>query len=187
MYASSTSAVFADTEAEVTGPDPHTNVSERMGVLSNHTILRQLRLRWSGHLVRLDNEQLPKRLFYGDVAMGSHRQGRQIHQHKDTLKISLRRLQINSTDWKDLALDRPTWRRTMKTGGEIYKASRMAAAKAKQGARKSQLRSSRNANAPPPKTVPADIPGDNLTCWRPLDQLYQPSSLRSPLPRLLRH
>ncbi|BHF67879.1 hypothetical protein SprV_0301090800 [Sparganum proliferum] len=102
----------------------------------------------------MDNEQLPKRLFYGDVAMGSHGRGGQIRRHKDTLEITLKRLQINPANWEDLALDRPTWKRTLKTGGAIYEANRMAAAKAKQEARKSQLRPSRNANAQPLPTCP---------------------------------
>nr|VZH93632.1 unnamed protein product [Spirometra erinaceieuropaei] len=88
----------------------------------------------------MDDERLPKRLFYGDVAMGSRRQGGQIRRYKDTLKSSLKRLQINADNWEELALDRPTWRRTVKTGVAIYEANRIAAAKAKREARKSQLR-----------------------------------------------
>nr|VZI53039.1 unnamed protein product [Spirometra erinaceieuropaei] len=53
---------------------PDTDVLERTGILSIYAILRQIQLRWSGHLVRMDDERLPKRLFYGDVAMGSRRQ-----------------------------------------------------------------------------------------------------------------
>ncbi|VDL91134.1 unnamed protein product [Schistocephalus solidus] len=34
-------------------------------------------MRWSGHQVRMDDERLPKRRFYEDVAMGSHRRGLQ--------------------------------------------------------------------------------------------------------------
>nr|VZH96719.1 unnamed protein product [Spirometra erinaceieuropaei] len=88
----------------------------------------------------MDDERLPKRLFYGDVATGSRRQGGQIRRYKDTLKSSLKCLQINPTNWEELALDRPTWRRTVKTGAAIYEANRIAAAKAKREARKSQLR-----------------------------------------------
>ncbi|BHF78189.1 hypothetical protein SprV_0602130100 [Sparganum proliferum] len=95
-------------------------------------------LRWSGHVVRMDDERLPKRLFYGDVATGSRRQGGQIRQYKDTLKSSLESLQINPINWEELALDRSTWRRTVKTSAAIYKANRIAAAKVKREARKSQ-------------------------------------------------
>nr|VZH90232.1 unnamed protein product [Spirometra erinaceieuropaei] len=121
---------------------PDTDVLERTGILSIYAILRQIQLRWSGHLVRMDDERLPKRLFYGDVATGSRRQGGQIRRYKDTLKSSLKRLQINPTNWEELALDRPTWRRTVKTGTAIYEANRIVAAKAKREARKSQLRPS---------------------------------------------
>nr|VZI48617.1 unnamed protein product [Spirometra erinaceieuropaei] len=128
---------------------PHTEVLERMGILSIYAILKQMQLRWSGHLVRMDDERLPKRLFYGDVATGSRRQGGQIRRYKDTLKSSLKRLQIHPTNWEELARDRPTWRRTVKTGAAIYEANRIAAAKAKREARKSQLRPVRNAAAQP--------------------------------------
>nr|VZI25718.1 unnamed protein product [Spirometra erinaceieuropaei] len=121
---------------------------------SIYTILRQKQLRWSGHLVRMDDERLPKRLFYGDVATGSRRQGGQIRRYKDTLKSSLKRLQINPTNWEELARDRPTWRRTVKTSAAIYEANRIAAVKANCEARKSQLRPVRKADAQPLPTCP---------------------------------
>nr|VZI35423.1 unnamed protein product [Spirometra erinaceieuropaei] len=131
---------------------PDTEVLERTGIPSIYAILKQMQLRWSGHLLRMDDERLPKRLFYGDVATGSRRQGGQIRRYKDTLKSSLKRLQINPTNREELARDRPTWRRTVKTGAAIYEANRIAAAKAKREARKSQLRPVRNAAAQPPPT-----------------------------------
>nr|VZI52773.1 unnamed protein product [Spirometra erinaceieuropaei] len=72
--------------------------------------------------------------------MGSRRQGGQIRRYKDNLKSSLKRLQINPTNWEELAINRPTWRRTVKTGAAINEANRIAAAKAKREVRKSQLR-----------------------------------------------
>nr|VZI35215.1 unnamed protein product [Spirometra erinaceieuropaei] len=133
---------------------PDTDVLERTGMLSIFFILRQMQLRWSGYLVRMDDERLPKRLFYGDVAMGSRRQGGQIRRYKDTLKSSLKRLQINPTNWEELARSCPTSRRTVKTGTAIYEANRIAAAKMKREARKSQLRRVRNAAAQPLPTCP---------------------------------
>nr|VZI51972.1 unnamed protein product [Spirometra erinaceieuropaei] len=88
-----------------------------------------MQLRWSGHLVRMNDERLPKRLFYGDVATGSRRQ-------------------------RELTRDRPTWRRTVKTGAAIYEANRIAVVKAKRETRKSQPRPVRNADAQPLPTCP---------------------------------
>ncbi|VDM04165.1 unnamed protein product [Schistocephalus solidus] len=48
----------------------------------------------------MDDERLPKRLFYGDVATGVRREGGYKRRYKDTLKKSLKQLQINSTTWR---------------------------------------------------------------------------------------
>ncbi|BHF60341.1 hypothetical protein SprV_0100330500 [Sparganum proliferum] len=90
----------------------------------------------------------------GDVATGFRRQGGQIRRYKDTLKSSLKRLQINPANWEDLAHDRPTWRMIVKTGAAIYGVNRIAAAKVKREAHKSQLRPLRNADIQPLLTCP---------------------------------
>ncbi|BHF83723.1 hypothetical protein SprV_0902686800 [Sparganum proliferum] len=133
---------------------PNTDVLERTGILSIYTMLRQMQLRWSGHLVRMDDERLPKRHFYGDVAPGSRHKGGQIRRYKDTLKSSLKRLQINPTNCEELAVDRLTWRRTVKTGAAIYEANRIVVAKVKREARISQVRPVRNADTQPLPTCP---------------------------------
>nr|VZI50424.1 unnamed protein product [Spirometra erinaceieuropaei] len=88
------------------------------------------------------------------LAFYTHIHIQQIRRYKDTLKSSLKRLQINPTNWEELARDRLTWRRTVKTGAAIYEANRIAAAKAKREARKSQLRPIRNAAAQTLPTCP---------------------------------
>nr|VZI14010.1 unnamed protein product [Spirometra erinaceieuropaei] len=52
---------------------PDTDILGRMGILTIYAMLKQLQRRLSGHLVRMDNERLLKRLFYGEVVAGSHR------------------------------------------------------------------------------------------------------------------
>ncbi|VDL92134.1 unnamed protein product [Schistocephalus solidus] len=99
--------------------------------------LKQLQLRWSGHLVRTEDKRQPNRVFYGDVAMGSSRRGGQERRYKDTLKTSLKQLHINPVTWEYLAQDRTAWRRSVKTGSAIYEAKRIATAKAKRAAGKS--------------------------------------------------
>ncbi|BHF77959.1 hypothetical protein SprV_0602106900 [Sparganum proliferum] len=171
---------------------PDTDVLERTGILSIYAMLRQMQLRWSGHLVRMDDERLPKRLFYGDVATSSRRQGRPIRRYKDTLKSSLKRLQINPTNWEELALDRPIWRRTVKTGAAIDEANRIAAAKVKREARKSQVRpvhtrthnrSQHVLDANGHSGLESDLLGI-FGSTAPLE-LHQSPSTRSPLPRPL--
>nr|VZI29251.1 unnamed protein product [Spirometra erinaceieuropaei] len=133
---------------------PDTDVLERTGILSIYSMFRQMQLPWSGHLVRMNDERLPKRLFNGDVATGSRRQGGKIRRFKDTLKSSLNRLQISPTNWEELARDRPKWRRTVKTGAAIYEANRIAAAKAEREARKSRFRPVGNVTVQPLPTCP---------------------------------
>ncbi|BHF64978.1 hypothetical protein SprV_0200798700 [Sparganum proliferum] len=86
-------------------PDPE--VLERTGILSIYSMVRQLQLRWSGHLVSMDNERLPKRIIYGDVVTVSRRQVDQIRRYKDTLKASRRRLSTISLGPHQLSSRRP--------------------------------------------------------------------------------
>ncbi|VDL96697.1 unnamed protein product [Schistocephalus solidus] len=63
--------------------------------------------------------------------------GRQVRRYKDTLKTTLKQLQINPANREDLARNRPAWRRTVKTGTAVYETNRITAAKARRAARKS--------------------------------------------------
>ncbi|VDL96196.1 unnamed protein product [Schistocephalus solidus] len=105
-----------------------------------------MKLHWSGHLMRMNDERLPKQLFYGDVATSSRRQGSQVRCYKDTLKTSLKQLQINPVTWEDITRNRPAWRKTVKTGAAIYEANQITAAKAKRAARQSLASQINNAN-----------------------------------------
>ncbi|BHF62156.1 hypothetical protein SprV_0100513700 [Sparganum proliferum] len=145
---------------------PDTDVLERTGILSIYTMLTQMQLRWSGHL--------------GDVATGSRRQGGQIRRYRNTLKSSLKRLQINPTNWEELALDRPTWRRTVKTAAAIYEANRIAAAKY---ATPTHSRFQRVLDANGHSGIESDLL-DIFGSTAPL-VLHQPSSSHPPLPRPL--
>ncbi|VDL96232.1 unnamed protein product [Schistocephalus solidus] len=101
-------------------------------------MLRQVQLRMSGHLARMDAKRLPKRLFYGDVDTDACRQGGQKRRYKDTLKKSLQQLRIKPATWEDLVQDNLAWKMSVKTGVAIYEANRIIAAKPKMAARKSQ-------------------------------------------------
>ncbi|BHF59171.1 hypothetical protein SprV_0100212700 [Sparganum proliferum] len=139
-------------------------------------MLRQLQLRWSGHLARVDDEWLPKRLFYGDIATGFRQRGDQFCRYKDTLKTSLKRLQTNPANWEDLARDRLSWMRTMKTGAAIYEDHRIIAAKAKRKARRFNCvhLSTPALNHPDLIILPTDVLGANRPCRTFSYQLQDP-------------
>ncbi|BHF57108.1 hypothetical protein SprV_0100004900 [Sparganum proliferum] len=123
-----------------------------------YDMLGQLRLHCNSNLMRMDDERLLKQVFHGDIPTCSGRQEGQVRRYKDTLETFLKRLQTNP------ARDRPTWRRTVKSGAVVHEANRITAAKAKSETRKSQLRPLLSANAQPPATCPCY----ERTFWAPI-------------------
>ena len=51
-----------------------------------HTVLKLAQLRWTGHVIRMPDEQLLKKVFYGELQEGKHSQGGQKKRYKDTSK-----------------------------------------------------------------------------------------------------
>ena len=62
-----------------------------------HTVLKLVQLRWTDHVIRMPDERLPKKVFYGELQEGKRSQGGQKKRYKDTLNASLK-------DW-DLGTD----------------------------------------------------------------------------------
>ena len=54
---------------------PDTEVLKRPGMQSAHTLLKLAQLRWTGHVTRMHEERLPKKLFYGELEMGKRSHG----------------------------------------------------------------------------------------------------------------
>ncbi|BHF64165.1 hypothetical protein SprV_0200716400 [Sparganum proliferum] len=102
----------------------------------------------------MENTRLPKQLSYGDVNTGTCRQGGQKRCYKDTMKKSLKRLQINAETWENLTQKRPVWGRKVKTAAATYEANRITAAKAKGEGRESQMSRHLNTSRQPLSTCP---------------------------------
>ena len=56
---------------------PDTEVLKRAGMLSVHTLLKLAQLRWTGHVTRMPEECLPKKLLHGELEMGRRSHGGQ--------------------------------------------------------------------------------------------------------------
>ncbi|BHF59572.1 hypothetical protein SprV_0100253200 [Sparganum proliferum] len=123
----------------------------------------------------MDNERLPNRLFYGDVATGSRLQWDQISLYKGTLKTPLNRPQINPANCVDLVRDRPT---DLEEDSEDKRSDlrgkphRCCESQTRSTQISTALTSQRQRPiAPNVFTVSADILSANWTCMTPSDHL----------------
>ena len=57
---------------------------------SLHTLLKLAQLRWTGHVTRLPDERLPKKVLYGELQEGKRSQGGQKKRYITPLKPRLR-------------------------------------------------------------------------------------------------
>ena len=73
---------------------PDTEVPKRAGMQSIHTLLKLAQLRWTGHVTRMPDERLPKKILYGKLQVGKRSHGGQKKRYKDTLKASLKDFNI---------------------------------------------------------------------------------------------
>ena len=89
---------------------PDTVILERCKIPSVECLILKSRLRWCGHLVRMDDQRIPKQLFYGEISTGKRRQCKPKLRYKDCLKDSLKKTSIPVDNWEELANERSSWR-----------------------------------------------------------------------------
>ena len=97
----------------------------------------QAQLRWAGHVVRMPDHRLSKKLLYGELQHGKRSQGGHKKRFKDTLKASLKAFNISHDTWELTAMDRRGWRSVVHKGAKSCEANRIAAAEQRRQARKS--------------------------------------------------
>ena len=85
-------------------------VLERAGIPSIYTLLRQRRLRWIGHVHRMDEGRIPKQLLYGELAQGKRPVGRPKLRFKDVVKRDMQAIGLPIDSWETLASDRSAWK-----------------------------------------------------------------------------
>ena len=93
-------------------------------------------LRWSGHVMRLEDDRLPKQIFCSELAVGKRQPGGQKKRYKDTLKCSLKVCSIPPSKWTELASNRTSWRAAVHSGVKNFKEKRLGHLDSKRQARK---------------------------------------------------
>ena len=69
---------------------PDTEVLKKAKMQSVHTLLKLAQLTWTGHVTRMPDERLPKKVLYGELQEGKRSQGGQKTATKTPLKPRLR-------------------------------------------------------------------------------------------------
>ena len=83
---------------------PNTKVLKRIGMQSVLTLLKLAQLRWTGHVTRMPDVRLSKKLLYGELQIGKCSYGGQKKRY-DTHKASLKD-NIPTEPWEQIAQDR---------------------------------------------------------------------------------
>ena len=99
---------------------PDTEVLKRAGVQSVHTLLKLAQLRWTGHVIIMPDERLPKKILYGELQAGERSHGGQKKRYKVTLKASPKDISIPTESWEQIAQDRKKWRGLIRRGACEY-------------------------------------------------------------------
>jgi hypothetical protein len=92
---------------------PDTEVLSRSGLTTIYTILRQRRLRWLGHVRRMDDGRIPKDILYGELELGSREACCPMLRFKDVCKRDMKAMNMNVDEWETTADNRTLWRTTV--------------------------------------------------------------------------
>ena len=126
---------------------PNTEVLKRANAESIFTLLKRAQLRWAGHVHRMEDTRIPKKLLYGELDDGSRKRGRPKLRYKDTLKASLKDCHINPDTWEQTASNRAAWRHQVWKGASKFESDHIA--KKKQQRRKRKEKEAKNAHSAP--------------------------------------
>ena len=110
----------------------NTVVLDRAHSSSIESMLLKTQLRWVGHVIRMEEHRMPRRLLHGELAAGKRHQGRPKKCYKDSVKANLQWCNIKPKDLESCARDCLLWRarvRQATTSFEDAGSQRLAAAR----------------------------------------------------------
>ena len=89
-------------------------VLQRDGLPSMEDLLIRKNLRWTGHILRMESDRLPKKVMYSQLSDGVRKRGRPRLRYKDTIKRNLKKRDININQLAELTQQRIAWRAAVK-------------------------------------------------------------------------
>ena len=104
--------IFGANKDEITGECRKLHNAELHALYSSPNIIRSpksRRLRWAGHLARMDQSRNVYRVLVGKPE-GKRHLGRPRRRWEDNIRMDLREVGCDPGEWIDLAEDRDQWR-----------------------------------------------------------------------------
>ena len=132
---------------------PDTEVLSRAESQSIPAILKKTQLRWAGHVSRMSNNRLPKKLLFSELVDGQRSRGGQRKRFKDSLKANMKEMDIDPSTWEVEAADRSSWRTELRKKTELYESRTILEAQRKRRERKERSQTARDP-LPPNNTCP---------------------------------
>ena len=111
------------------------DVLSRAGLPTKHTLLRQRRLRWLGHVRRMGDGRIQKHILYGELALGRRTTCRPHLRYKDVCVRDMKAVDIDTLSWEGTAADHTKWRSALKQHLETGEDKLMTAASDKRARR----------------------------------------------------
>ena len=99
-------------------------VLDRANSTSIESVLLKAQLRWVGHVIRMEEFRMPRRLMYGELQLGKRNQGRPKLRYKDTVKANLQCCHIKPGELEERAMDRPVWRASIHKAASNFEEAR---------------------------------------------------------------
>lgn len=89
---------------------PNEEILKRSNMLNVEDLIKMRRLRWAGHVSRMNDNRLPNQIVFSQLKDGIRNRSKPKKRWIDTIKDDLNTLSINTNNWRDYATDRNSWR-----------------------------------------------------------------------------
>lgn len=89
-------------------------------------LIESMRLRWLGHVCRMEDTRLPKQVLFGELEEGTRRRGGQKWRWKDCIRRDLQAFDIDTERWHPHTQDRNEWRSLLRRGLQLSEGSKKA-------------------------------------------------------------
>ena len=89
-------------------------------------LLSLRRLRWLGHVIRMQDGRIPKDILYGELETSTRPTGRPHLCFKDVCKKDIKPSSITLADLESTVADRDSWRLNVKSSVRLNEEKRLA-------------------------------------------------------------